>query len=135
MSAFAGVILKIRLQRQIGYHITQTYIPSFLFVVLSWLSLFVSPDSIPGKSKSYFKLNTIYSYYPILWYDRIKLKFDAYLYRSCWHGYDDFTYSYCHVWFYTRECSKGFVFLLFRYMDGYMYCICLRIIDWVHSGS
>ena len=59
----------------------------------------------------------------------IKLIFDAYLYRACWNGYDDFTYSYFHVWFYTRECSKGFVFLLFRYMDGYMYCIRLRIID------
>lgn len=46
---FSGVILKIRLQRQIGYHVTQTYIPSFLFVALSWLSLFVSPDSIPGN--------------------------------------------------------------------------------------
>ena len=39
-----SVIMKIRLQRQIGYHVTQTYIPSFLFVALSWLSLFVSPD-------------------------------------------------------------------------------------------
>ena len=41
--------MKIRLQRQLGYHIVQTYIPSIVFVTLSWLALFVSAESIPGK--------------------------------------------------------------------------------------
>ena len=42
--------MKIRLQRQLGYHVVQTYIPSIVFVTLSWLALFVSPESIPGKT-------------------------------------------------------------------------------------
>ena len=44
--------MKIRLQRQLGYHIVQTYVPSIVFVTLSWLALFVSPESIPGKTYS-----------------------------------------------------------------------------------
>ena len=40
--------MKIHLKREIGYHFIQTYIPSIVFVTLSWLALFVSPDSIPG---------------------------------------------------------------------------------------
>lgn len=42
--------MKIRLRRQIGFHVVQTYIPSIIFVSLSWLTLFVSPESIPGKT-------------------------------------------------------------------------------------
>lgn len=41
--------MKIQLQRHIGYHLVQTYIPSVVFVILSWLALFISADSIPGK--------------------------------------------------------------------------------------
>ena len=40
--------MKIKLQRQLAYHIVQTYIPSVVFVTLSWLALFVSSESIPG---------------------------------------------------------------------------------------
>lgn len=42
--------MKIHLRRQIGFHIVQTYIPSIIFVSLSWLALFVSPESIPGMT-------------------------------------------------------------------------------------
>ena len=43
--------MKVRLQRQLGYHVVQTYIPSVIFVALSWLALFVSAESIPGKAR------------------------------------------------------------------------------------
>ena len=61
---YPGLIMKIHLKRQViilatffcskkilqvGYHIVQTYIPSTLFVFLAWLSLFVQPESIPGR--------------------------------------------------------------------------------------
>ena len=48
-SSFPGVILRIYLTRKINYHLIQTYIPSFLFVTISWLSLFINPDAIPGR--------------------------------------------------------------------------------------
>ena len=54
---YPGLIMKIHLRtffcskkiEQVGYHIVQTYIPSTLFVFLAWLSLFVQPESIPGR--------------------------------------------------------------------------------------
>lgn len=46
--AYPGLIMKIFLSREIGYHIVQTYIPSVVFVILAWLSLFISPESVPG---------------------------------------------------------------------------------------
>lgn len=46
---YPGLILHIHLQRKINYHLIQTYIPSFLFVTVAWLSLFVNPDAIPGR--------------------------------------------------------------------------------------
>jgi len=47
--AYPGLILKLHLTRQIGYHVVQTYIPSLVFVVLAWLSLFIPPESVPGR--------------------------------------------------------------------------------------
>ena len=42
--------MKIRLTRHLGYHMVQTYIPSMVFVTLSWLALFVSAENIPGNN-------------------------------------------------------------------------------------
>jgi len=47
--AYPGLIMKLHLTRQIGYHIVQTYIPSAVFVVLAWLSLFIPAESVPGR--------------------------------------------------------------------------------------
>ena len=48
---YPGVILRIFLQRKIQYHLLQTYIPSGLFVIIAWLSMFISPEAIPGRLK------------------------------------------------------------------------------------
>jgi hypothetical protein len=45
---YPGVILRIFLERKIQYHLLQTYIPSGLFVIIAWLSMFISPEAIPG---------------------------------------------------------------------------------------
>ncbi|TRY62011.1 hypothetical protein TCAL_08429 [Tigriopus californicus] len=47
--SYPGVILRIHLARKMNYHLIQTYIPSFLFVIIAWLSLFISPEAIPGR--------------------------------------------------------------------------------------
>ena len=44
--------MKIHLTRHLGYHIVQTYIPSMVFVTLSWLALFVSAENIPGNKNT-----------------------------------------------------------------------------------
>ena len=47
--SYSGLILHIRLSRKIIFHLVQTYIPSFLFVSVAWLSLFINPEVIPGR--------------------------------------------------------------------------------------
>ncbi len=47
--SYPGVIMRIHLSRQLGYHVVQTYVPSVVFVALAWLSLFISPESVPGN--------------------------------------------------------------------------------------
>jgi len=47
--SYPGIILKITLKRNIGYFVIQTFIPSALFVTLGYLSLYISPDAIPGR--------------------------------------------------------------------------------------
>jgi len=46
---YPGLELQLHLTRQIGYHIVQTYIPSTVFVVLGWMSLFIPSESVPGR--------------------------------------------------------------------------------------
>merc|ERR1711997_1329224 len=48
-TSYPGLIMKLHLRRQLTYHIVQTYIPSTVFVVIAWLSLFVPPESVPGR--------------------------------------------------------------------------------------
>lgn len=47
--SYPGLIMRLHLTRQIGYHVVQTYIPSTVFVVLAWLSLFIPAESVPGR--------------------------------------------------------------------------------------
>ena len=63
LGEYPGVIMTIVLRRKINYHLLQTYLPSGiffqlnlfydkltgLFVIVSWLSLFIPPESIPGR--------------------------------------------------------------------------------------
>ena len=41
--------LKIKLERHIMYHLTLTYIPSIIFVVVAWISFLVPSDVVPGR--------------------------------------------------------------------------------------
>merc|ERR1719209_1039175 len=47
--SYPGLIMKLHLTRKLTYHLVQTYIPSTVFVVIAWLSLFVPPESVPGR--------------------------------------------------------------------------------------
>ena len=41
--------MTLLLRRKISYHLLQTFLPSGLFVIVAWLSLFLPPESIPGR--------------------------------------------------------------------------------------
>ena len=46
--AYPGVIMKVILRRKVSFHLMQTYIPSSIFVVVAWLSVFIPPEQVPG---------------------------------------------------------------------------------------
>lgn len=57
---FSCLIANIGLQRQLGYHIVQTYIPTALIVVISWVSFWIDPQAIPARiSLSFTTLLTL----------------------------------------------------------------------------
>jgi len=46
---YPGLGVRIRLTRHLGFHLTQTYIPSIIFVTVAWLSFHVPSDVVPGR--------------------------------------------------------------------------------------
>lgn len=46
---FSCVQMNIKLNRRYGYYILQTYIPSCLIVILSWVSFWISIDATPAR--------------------------------------------------------------------------------------
>ncbi|XP_019639886.1 PREDICTED: gamma-aminobutyric acid receptor subunit beta-3-like [Branchiostoma belcheri] len=46
---FPKIVFSFEIQRQAFYFILQTYIPSILLVVLSWVSFWINPDAVPAR--------------------------------------------------------------------------------------
>ncbi|XP_050733065.1 glycine receptor subunit alphaZ1-like isoform X1 [Eriocheir sinensis] len=46
---FSALKVSFDLRRQNGYHILQTYIPTILIVVISWVSFWLDPNAVPGR--------------------------------------------------------------------------------------
>ena len=41
--------MQLVLTRKITYHLFRTYLPSGLFVIIGWFSLFIPLDHVPGR--------------------------------------------------------------------------------------
>lgn len=60
LGVFSCLQGNVILQRQIGYHIVQTYVPTALIVVISWVSFWIDPSAIPARiSLSFTTLLTL----------------------------------------------------------------------------
>jgi len=46
---YPGLILKVTLRRKLKYHLIQTYMVSTVFLAISWLALFLPPNSIAER--------------------------------------------------------------------------------------
>jgi len=46
---FTALTFGLKLRRKLSYHVIQTYIPSTMFTIVSWLSHLVPPESTPGR--------------------------------------------------------------------------------------
>jgi hypothetical protein len=47
--SYSRVTMQLVLVRKITYHLFRTYLPSGLFVIIGWFSLFIPLDHVPGR--------------------------------------------------------------------------------------
>lgn len=43
------LVVELQFSREIGHHLVQTFVPSFLVVALSWFSFWLGLEAIPGR--------------------------------------------------------------------------------------
>ena len=48
-AAYSCLEARIGVKRRIGYHLVQTYIPSSLIVMVSWVSFWIDPKAAPAR--------------------------------------------------------------------------------------
>ncbi len=70
--AYQRLSLSFRLQRNIGYFIFQTYLPSILIVMLSWVSFWINHEATSAR----VALGKTYRYAVLLLFLHNKLNFD-----------------------------------------------------------
>ena len=46
---YSCLVAKFHLSRSIGFHMVQSYVPTILIVVISWVSFWMGVDSVPGR--------------------------------------------------------------------------------------
>lgn len=46
---YPHVVMKLTLTRKLSYHLLRTYLPSMLFVILAWFSMFIPLEHVPGE--------------------------------------------------------------------------------------
>ncbi|OQV20945.1 Glycine receptor subunit alphaZ1 [Hypsibius exemplaris] len=49
MGLFSCLKVKLKLQRRISYHLTQTYLPTVLIVSVSWVTFWLSVEAVPAR--------------------------------------------------------------------------------------
>jgi len=47
---YSCLVAKFHLPRSIGFHMVQSYVPTILIVVISWVSFWMDQDSVPGRT-------------------------------------------------------------------------------------
>lgn len=56
---YSQLIVNFELEREVGHYIMDYYVPSIMLVVVSWVSFWLDPNAVPGRTTlgkySYFK--------------------------------------------------------------------------------
>ena len=47
---FSVLVIGFSLDRQIGHYVIDYYVPSVLLVVMSWISFWLHPSAVPGRT-------------------------------------------------------------------------------------
>lgn len=48
-SEYSCILAEFELQRSIGFHLVQSYLPTILVVVISWVSFWMDVEAVPGR--------------------------------------------------------------------------------------
>uniref|UniRef100_A0A914WSH1 Neurotransmitter-gated ion-channel transmembrane domain-containing protein n=1 Tax=Plectus sambesii TaxID=2011161 RepID=A0A914WSH1_9BILA len=46
---FSCLEARVHVQRSLGYHIVQTYLPTTLIVTISWMAFWIAPQAVPAR--------------------------------------------------------------------------------------
>ncbi|KAA0184985.1 hypothetical protein HAZT_HAZT004285 [Hyalella azteca] len=47
---YSCLVAEFHLQRSVGFHLVQSYLPTILIVAISWVSFWMDVDSVPGRT-------------------------------------------------------------------------------------
>ena len=47
---YSCLLAELHLKRALGFHMVQSYTPTILIVVISWVSFWMDVDSVPGRT-------------------------------------------------------------------------------------
>lgn len=47
---YSQLIVNFELEREVGHYIMDYYVPSIMLVVVSWVSFWLDPSAIPGRT-------------------------------------------------------------------------------------
>ncbi|KAJ9577932.1 hypothetical protein L9F63_025208, partial [Diploptera punctata] len=47
---YSCLVAEFHLSRSVGFHLVQSYLPTILIVVISWVSFWMDVDSVPGRT-------------------------------------------------------------------------------------
>lgn len=60
---YSQLIVNFELEREVGHYIMDYYVPSIMLVVVSWVSFWLDPNAVPGRTtlgKSNYKIYMFY---------------------------------------------------------------------------
>lgn len=47
---YSQLIVNFELEREVGHYIMDYYVPSIMLVVVSWVSFWLDPNAVPGRT-------------------------------------------------------------------------------------
>lgn len=47
---YSQLVVNFELEREVGHYIMDYYVPSIMLVVVSWVSFWLDPNAVPGRT-------------------------------------------------------------------------------------
>lgn len=59
---YSQLVVNFELEREVGHYIMDYYVPSIMLVVVSWVSFWLDPNAVPGRTtlgKYYYEISEV----------------------------------------------------------------------------